>query len=189
MRPRPIMRGMRPPARTCSATRAGGRGGVRGCRGLTGVVVAQACLARLIEEDVGLEREGAQRLAGAVRLGDPLVRVDLDHIAHLELAHIHLDRQSARVLHRVEEDGCDLACARARRPEQADRTGYMGGPCAQGSTVGADSAVRLRCRGRRPFCWARRECLRPCTTVPSWSPTCATSPCPRRRQHTRAGSP
>mmetsp|Transcript_24118 Transcript_24118/g.64701 ORF Transcript_24118/g.64701 Transcript_24118/m.64701 type:complete len:508 (-) Transcript_24118:7-1530(-) len=73
--------------------------------------------ADLVEERVGLDGEIAEDLVGAVHLGDALVRVDVDHVAHVELGHVHLDRQRARVLHRVEEDGRNLAAdAHAARP-------------------------------------------------------------------------
>mmetsp|Transcript_7216 Transcript_7216/g.16158 ORF Transcript_7216/g.16158 Transcript_7216/m.16158 type:complete len:340 (-) Transcript_7216:782-1801(-) len=62
-----------------------------------------------IEEHVCLDREIAQLLTRAMRTRNPFVREDLNDVAHLELGHIHLERERTRIFHGVEEDGCDLA--------------------------------------------------------------------------------
>ena len=46
----------------------------------------------LVEQHVRLEIKLAQLLAGAVPLGDALVRVDLDDVAHVHRRHVHLER-------------------------------------------------------------------------------------------------
>ena len=51
--------------------------------------------ADLVKDDRRLEGEGGEDLARRVRLGDAVVRVDFDHIAHVHLGHVHLERQRA----------------------------------------------------------------------------------------------
>eukprot|EP00754_Rhynchopus_humris_P015091 Rhum_TRINITY_DN14425_c20_g1::Rhum_TRINITY_DN14425_c20_g1_i1::g.90169::m.90169 len=64
--------------------------------------------AHLVEEHVGLEGELREHLGRAVLVDLAVLDVDRDGVAHVQVVHRALDRQSAGVLHGVEEDGGDL---------------------------------------------------------------------------------
>ena len=62
--------------------------------------------AHLVEQDLALELELGNHLAVLECLA--LVRAQFDHVAHVHLAHVELDRQGAGVFHRVVENRRDL---------------------------------------------------------------------------------
>ena len=68
-----------------------------------------AACADLIEEDLGAELEGGEKLAGAVALYCAVVDGDINHVAVREGAYVHLDRERTGVLHGVEENRSDLS--------------------------------------------------------------------------------
>ena len=61
-----------------------------------------------IERKRERERERETDLVSAVALGDALIRKDVNHVAHVQLRHRHLQRQRPTVLHRVVKDRRDL---------------------------------------------------------------------------------
>mmetsp|Transcript_75846 Transcript_75846/g.162702 ORF Transcript_75846/g.162702 Transcript_75846/m.162702 type:complete len:477 (-) Transcript_75846:398-1828(-) len=76
----------------------------------------------LVEENLGLQRERGKDRVGAVRLDHALIGEDVDQVTHLEVCHVHLDWQSACILHGVEENWGDL-------PTDADRPSALVGHC------------------------------------------------------------
>mmetsp|Transcript_4747 Transcript_4747/g.11949 ORF Transcript_4747/g.11949 Transcript_4747/m.11949 type:complete len:396 (-) Transcript_4747:175-1362(-) len=78
--------------------------------------VHAAARLHLVQQNVRLQLKGREDLLGVVRLDDALIGEQIDDIAHVQVVHVHLDRQSARVLHRVEENGRD-GSPDAYRPE------------------------------------------------------------------------
>mmetsp|Transcript_6402 Transcript_6402/g.11708 ORF Transcript_6402/g.11708 Transcript_6402/m.11708 type:complete len:239 (-) Transcript_6402:808-1524(-) len=69
---------------------------------------AATCL-HLIVQNVGLQGKLRDHLLCSVLLHHSFVEVDINHIPHVHVLHVHLHRQRAGVLHGVEEDGGDHA--------------------------------------------------------------------------------
>ncbi|RJR93348.1 hypothetical protein CTB90_04277 [Dickeya solani] len=65
--------------------------------------------AHFIQQHVGFQFKTGQQFVAVVVAYFTLVRVDINHVAHVQPGDIHLDRQRAGVFHGVEENRRDLA--------------------------------------------------------------------------------
>ncbi len=65
--------------------------------------------AHFIQQHVGFQLEVGDQRAGFVVAHFTFVRVNVDHVAHVQLGHIHFDWQGAGIFHGVEEDRRNLA--------------------------------------------------------------------------------
>ena len=67
-----------------------------------------AASADFVEQHRGFQFEGGDDVVGAVLADFAGVRVDIDHIAHVDVRYVELDRQGAGIFHGVVEDRGDL---------------------------------------------------------------------------------
>ncbi len=65
--------------------------------------------AYFVDQHVGFQFKGSQQLAGLVVAHFAFKRVDVNHVAHVQVVHVHFDRQRTGIFHGVEEDRCDFA--------------------------------------------------------------------------------
>ena len=65
--------------------------------------------AHFVDQHVGFQFKARQQLAGFVIAHFAFERIDVDHVAHIEIGNVHFDRQRARIFHGVEEDRSDFA--------------------------------------------------------------------------------
>ncbi len=68
-----------------------------------------AACANFIQQYIGLQFEIRQQFAGFMIADFAFIRVDVNHIAHIQVGNVHLDWQRTRIFHRVEEDRRDFA--------------------------------------------------------------------------------
>ena len=61
-----------------------------------------------INQHVGFQFEGRQQFAGFVVTHFTFVRVNVNHVAHVQVRDVDFDWQCTRVFHRVKEDGCNF---------------------------------------------------------------------------------
>ena len=65
--------------------------------------------AYFVDQHVGFQRKAGQQLAGFVVAHFAFIRVDVNHVAHIQFAYVNFDGQRARIFHGVEEDWRDFA--------------------------------------------------------------------------------
>ncbi len=65
--------------------------------------------AYFVDQHIGFQRKAGKQLAGFVVTHFAFIGVDVDHVAHIQLAYVHFDWQRTRIFHRVEEDWRDFA--------------------------------------------------------------------------------
>ena len=61
-----------------------------------------------INQHVGFQFEGRQQFAGFVVTHFTFVRVNVNHVAHVQVRDVDFDWQCTRIFHRVKEDGCNF---------------------------------------------------------------------------------
>ena len=62
-----------------------------------------------VDQHVGFQLEACQQFVGFVVAHFAFIRVNVNHVAHVQVAHVHFNWQSARIFHGVEEDWRNFA--------------------------------------------------------------------------------
>ena len=62
-----------------------------------------------VDQHVGFQFEAGQQLVGFVITHFTFIRVNVNHVAHVQVAHVHFNWQRARIFHGVEEDWRNFA--------------------------------------------------------------------------------
>ena len=65
--------------------------------------------ADLIQQHIGFQFKCRQQFIGVMIADLTFIRVNVDHIPHIQVADIHFHRQSTRIFHRVEENRGNFA--------------------------------------------------------------------------------
>ena len=67
-----------------------------------------ATCSHFINQHVGFQFEGRQQFAGFVVTHFTFVRVNVNHVAHVQVRDVDFDWQCTRVFHRIKEDWCNF---------------------------------------------------------------------------------
>ena len=62
-----------------------------------------------VDQDFGFQLKAGQQFACFVVAYFAFERVNVNHVAHVHVRHVHFNRQCARIFHGVEEDRCNFA--------------------------------------------------------------------------------